>query len=407
MSNTLSRVGTASTYASAIQNLQTRQSSLSQLQENLTAGKRVVRASDDPTAAAQAERATTRIARIAADQRALSAQRDTVSQAESTLGDATDALQSFRQLMVNAGNGALSVSDRASIAEQLTTLRDQVFSYANQRDSNGVPLFSALGSTAVPFTNGSTVQFNGLGGQRDGGPAGVAPTIDGQATFMNVATGNGTFTVATGAANTGTVSADAGQVTAPSAVQSHNYSIAFAVDATTGATTYTVTDTTSGAAPLVGAATGTYQPGKAIAFDGITLTPSGTPANGDTLQVAPSSTSDLFAVMDQAIANVRNAPVGTGALSTGIAQSLSQIDTGMARVQSARGFAGDMLNRADRITDSNTAHSTQAEGERSSAEDLDMIKGLSDFQNQQTGYSAALSSYAQIQKLSLFNFING
>jgi flagellar hook-associated protein 3 FlgL len=45
------------------------------------------------------------------------------------------------------------------------------------------------------------------------------------------------------------------------------------------------------------------------------------------------------------------------------------------------------------------------EADRSRAEDLDMVKGISDFQNLQTGYSAALQTYAQIQKLSLFNFI--
>jgi flagellar hook-associated protein 3 FlgL len=406
MSNTLSRVGTASSYATAINTLNTRQSSLSQLQQNLTSGKRVLRASDDPTSAAQAERATTRIARIASDQRALMAQRDTVAQAESTLGNATDALQSFRQLVVNAGNGTINASDRASIAQQLTTLRDQIFSYSNQQDSNGVPLFSGLGSIDAPFTNGTPVQFNGLGGQRSGGDAGVSPSIDGQAAFMSVPTGNGTFSVATAGTNTGSISSDAGQVTNPGAVLSHGYSIAFAVNAATGAATYTVTDTTTNAAPATGTASGTYQSGQALSFDGISLTPKGIPANGDTLQVTPSSTSDLFAVMDQTIANIKNAPAGTGALTTGLAQSLSQIDAGMARVQAARGFAGDMLNRADRISDSNTAKSTQAEGERSSAEDLDMIKGLSDFQNQQTGYSAALQSYAQIQKLSLFNFIS-
>ncbi|MEN9467914.1 MAG: hypothetical protein RL081_1915, partial [Pseudomonadota bacterium] len=42
----------------------------------------------------------------------------------------------------------------------------------------------------------------------------------------------------------------------------------------------------------------------------------------------------------------------------------------------------------------------------SRAEDLDMIKGVADFQNQQTGYQAALQSYAQVQKLSLFNYIS-
>ena len=41
----------------------------------------------------------------------------------------------------------------------------------------------------------------------------------------------------------------------------------------------------------------------------------------------------------------------------------------------------------------------------SRAEDLDMIKGISDFENQQTGYQAALQTYASVQKLSLFNYI--
>jgi flagellar hook-associated protein 3 FlgL len=35
-----------------------------------------------------------------------------------------------------------------------------------------------------------------------------------------------------------------------------------------------------------------------------------------------------------------------------------------------------------------------------------MIKGVSDFQNQQTGYQAALQAYAQVKKLSLFNYIS-
>ena len=50
--------------------------------------------------------------------------------------------------------------------------------------------------------------------------------------------------------------------------------------------------------------------------------------------------------------------------------------------------------------------SEQLEADRSRAEDLDMIKGISDFQNQQTGYQAALQTYASVQKLSLFNYIS-
>ena len=56
-------------------------------------------------------------------------------------------------------------------------------------------------------------------------------------------------------------------------------------------------------------------------------------------------------------------------------------------------------------TDSQSKRSVQLEADRSRAEDIDMIQGISDFQNQQTAYSAALQTYAQVQKLSLFNYI--
>ena len=35
-----------------------------------------------------------------------------------------------------------------------------------------------------------------------------------------------------------------------------------------------------------------------------------------------------------------------------------------------------------------------------------MVQGISDFQNASVGYEAALKSYAQVQRLSLFNFIS-
>ncbi|PJC11454.1 MAG: flagellar hook-associated protein 3, partial [Comamonadaceae bacterium CG_4_9_14_0_8_um_filter_60_18] len=60
----------------------------------------------------------------------------------------------------------------------------------------------------------------------------------------------------------------------------------------------------------------------------------------------------------------------------------------------------------DRISANQENRSIQLESDRSRAEDLDMIKGISDFNNQQTGYQAALQTYAKVQQLSLFNFIS-
>ena len=112
----------------------------------------------------------------------------------------------------------------------------------------------------------------------------------------------------------------------------------------------------------------------------------------------------MFSTLDSAINGIRSAPNSNAAIQA-VGQALANMDVGLERLHNIRGFAGELLNRADRITGDQDKRSIQLEGDRSRAEDLDMIKGISDFQNQQVGYEAALKSYAQVQKLSLFNFI--
>ena len=80
------RIATATGYDTTMDNLNNRQAGLADLQEKLSAGKRVLRASDDPTAMAQAERAMNRMKRLETEQRVLSGQKNSIALAESTLG---------------------------------------------------------------------------------------------------------------------------------------------------------------------------------------------------------------------------------------------------------------------------------------------------------------------------------
>jgi len=136
---------------------------------------------------------------------------------------------------------------------------------------------------------------------------------------------------------------------------------------------------------------------------GLSLNIIGTPKENDVITVAPNPS--IFSVMDDAIRDIGFA-VNANASSQAVGQALYNLEIGMARVSAIRGQAGDLLNRADRISSNQEIRSIQLEADRSRVEDLDMIKGVADFQTKQTGYQAALQSYAQIQKLSLFNFIN-
>jgi flagellar hook-associated protein 3 FlgL len=436
-----SRLGSANTYDNAIRNLSIRQSNLSQMQENLTTGKRVVTASDDPTGAAQAERALNRMSRIATDQRALESQRSAITMGESTLGDVTEALQNFRELVVSAGNGAHSAAERKTIAQQLTGLRDQIFSLSNRTDANGQPLFGALGSTATPFVSPQTATpnytFNGLPGQTNSSEVAIPFALDGNSAFM-LSTGNAIFNPVVSLAAVPpdrTLTIGPLEVVDAATVTGSSYQIDFtAVDpgvsgvSGSATVTYNITELApyAGATPFT--STVTVVPdipyadtsafnvtdipglkfsltGKPAAGDTVTLGAiSGTFATGDIVTITPKPTS-IFSVLDQAISEIGSATTDANATKA-VSKALANIDIGMNRVSAVRGQAGDLLNRADRITSDQEKRSIQMEADRSRAEDLDMVKGISDFQSQQTGFQAALQSYAQVQKLSLFNYIS-
>src|SRR5450830_73682 len=422
MTTSFSRIGSANTYDNALRNLSTRQSALSNLQENLTSGKKVVRASDDPTGAAQAERALNRISRIATDQRALESQRNSIAMAESTLGDVTDALQSFRELVVSAGNGTHTAADRKTIALQLTGLRDQIFAAANTKDTNGQPLFSALGSALAPFVGPQTTapdyQFNGLPGQSASSEVSIPFALDGDSAFMLQVARDGAYNVTLGGATPSspplTVSVALSPPTTPptlvsnSAYKISNITVGPGTLPGTSTATYDLEETTTGAPPVITTQTGLTETNYASGSLPITNIPgrivtiSGAPTTGDTVTVKPSAS--LFSVLDDAIRDIGGA-ANSAAATQAVSQALGNIDIGMGRVSAVRGQAGDLINRADRITSNQDKRSIQLEADRSRAEDLDMVKGISDFQKAQTGYQAALQSYAQVQKLSLFNYI--
>ena len=399
------RLGTANSYDTTLQNIYTRQSDIAAIHEKITSTKNINRASDDPTGAAQAERALTRITRVATEQRALGAQSSAITLAESTLGDATSLMHTLRDLVVSAG-GVLNATDRVSKAQEMQSLRDQLFSLANRSDATGIPLFGGLGSANIPFTDtAGTVTFNGIAGQRASTDVAVPGAMDGQAIWMNVRSGNGTFDVSTGG-NTGTLSTDSGQVVSPSALTGHNYSVNFSV--ASGTTTFQVFDDTTDSAhsALPAPVAQTYVAGQAIQFGGMSFVANGAPANGDVVKLIPSTQTNVFKVLDDAIAGLKNTSASSSGVSQTISLALTQIDTSMNNIIAARGQAGEWLHRADNIGSSQLDRTLQLTADKSRVEDLDMVKGLSDFQKEQTNYQVALQSYAQIQKLSLFNYIS-
>jgi len=180
------RINTAQSFDAAISQLQKRQIAMSESQQQLTSGKRVQRASDDPASAARAERAMAAMARSEANLRGLDTSRSMTLFTEAALSDAGELLQQAREVMVGAGNGSYSDNDRRSLAAKLGGLRTDLLSVANRSDGNGRYLFSGQGSDVPPLVDSPTgVTYVGTIGQLQAS-AGEAATLssDGDQTWL-------------------------------------------------------------------------------------------------------------------------------------------------------------------------------------------------------------------------------
>ena len=397
----MTRISTANQFETGVHTLQQRQSELNRAQQQLTSGKRINKLSDDPSAAAAAERARAAESRAEADQRAIDASRAAVSQVEAAYGDATELLQQARELLVAAGNTSYGPNERRAIAQQISGIRAQLLQVANRGDGAGGFLLSGQGTGGAPFVDapGGVTYVAAAGTAQTASTEALPLTADGGAAYLAARSGNGVFETGVGSA-TGTAWIDAGRVTNPGQLTGDPYSVQFSVSGST--TTYSVLR--NGAATAL--TNVPYVGGQAIEIDGMAFTVKGTPANGDNFTVVPS-TADLsiFDTLDTAATVLNNTNANLGQLNQAVANGLRDIDAGAAKLDSARAEAGAWLQRLDNVETRVGGQKLLAQDQRSNAEDLDMVHAISDFQLKQTGYDAALRAYSQMQRLSLFNFL--
>ncbi len=119
----------------------------------------------------------------------------------------------------------------------------------------------------------------------------------------------------------------------------------------------------------------------------------------------PGATLSLFDALDKAISELSTPGRTAQQVADTVSTGLAGMDASMSNLSSWRSAAGEALNRADNIGDRLSQAKLSAQGQRSDAEDLDMVAAVSSVQAKQTGYDAALKTYSMVQRLSLFDYI--
>ena len=306
------RITTSNAFETSVSQLQRRQQGMSEAQRQLTSGKRVERGSDDPAAAARAERAMAAAARADTNQRALNVSRNAMALSESALGQAGELLQQARELVVNAGNGSYTDSDRTTLAESIRSLRNDLLAVANRSDGAGRYLFGGQGSDGPPLRDTALgVVYAAAAGEQQASAGEATPlTVDGQAAWL--------------------------------------------------------------------------------------ATPD--PAN-------PTATLSPFTALDRIVAGLLTPGQTSAQIAQVVGSGLGAIDATAGTLSSWRSRTGEALNRIDGIESRLSQTKLDALSARSEAEDLDLVAAISDVQNQQTGYDAALKMYSMVQRMSLFDYL--
>ncbi|MFP5394329.1 MAG: flagellar hook-associated protein FlgL [Gammaproteobacteria bacterium] len=403
------RISTNSIFESGVSQLGTLQSNLAKTQMQLSTNRRMLTAADDPIASARALEVTQ--SQSINTQFATNRQnaRSSMSQVELALAGTTSLIQDMQTIATEAGNGALSQADRESLATELEGRLDDLLGVANTADGAGGYLFSGFKSTIQPFSQTSTgAQYHGDQGQRVlqvGSSRQVAVSDSGSSVFENNPTGNGTFVTRAVGANTGSGIVSGGSVTDAALLTGHNYEVRFAIAGTPPATTYTVNDTTTG---LDVTAALPFESGKQIAFDGMTFDVEGAPADGDIITVEPSQKQSLFATVTNLITALRGpaqGAAGMARLTNDLNEAHTNLGAALDNVLGVRASIGSRMKELDYLDSAGQDLNIQYESTLSDLQDLDTVKAISQFAQQQFTLEAAQKSFKSMSGLSLFNFI--
>lgn len=398
------RVSTSWMQQQSVGNMMNRQGDLSDLNTQLSTGKRINQPSDDPVGAARALDMSHLIADSAQYQRNITSANSRLGLEDQTLSNTSNVLGRVRTLLLQAANGSQTDETRGDIASEMVQLREQLLGQANSTDGQGEYIFAGNRTGTQPFVSQGSVSYLGDAGQRmvAAGPGLQVATGDpGSAVFVNIPTGNGTFAVSASASNTGKAVAGASSVTDPSANPSAwdggSYSIVF-----TAANAYEVRD---GGGTLLDS--GSYDPNKggSITFRGAQVAFSGAPDAGDTFALGASGKQDIFTTLDNIIGTLRTPNGGGAQMQNDINTEFANLDQAIDTITRTRGKVGARMNALDQQGALNDDLTLQYKTSLSNVQDLNYYDAISQLGAQTTALQAAQQTFTKVQGSKLFDYL--
>jgi flagellar hook-associated protein 3 FlgL len=406
------RISTGQLYERSINAVLENQGNLSDVQTQLSSGKKLLRPSDDPVGAAQVIRLTEEVDLIAQYKKNSNVLTNSLEQEETVLSSINTAVNRARELMVQSGNGVLNSNDRKAIAIEMEQIRDQVFDLMNTRNAGGEYIFAGYQSESPAFelnqsATGNKYTFAGDSGASEikiSNTVTIQANNSGKDVFENVlARLNSTITSSSGVTS---ASSSVTQQSTYDKFHSANYD---AVNAANNA--YQVTVLAGNQVQVTQVASGNiidtidFSSGVPFTFKGITFDIEG--AVGDTVnfRLDPPKKANIAETLNNFVIALRDENLDSGGYDEALNDALIGSDNALSNVADAMSAIGGRLNVSQSVYEANLDLEITVKAARSNIEDVDYAVAVSELSKQETALQAAQATFSRVTGTSLFDYI--
>ncbi|MDI9819490.1 MULTISPECIES: flagellar hook-associated protein FlgL [unclassified Legionella] len=410
------RISTNQIFQRGLNNMLAQQATTMKLQQQLSSLKRIQSPSDDPISAAKIDLMKQRINMTERLQQNRDAASGALSFEESVISNIMSVAQRIREIQVQAGNSALSEEDRRALSEEVQSLLGQLQGLANTQDSNGYYLFSGSKTSTQTFTRDANGEFiyNGDDTQRFQAISSglqVAINDNGADLFMRILNGNGHFTVGLPAIpNTGSAAVSSGTVVDTSAYIADDYTMQFVLNSQNELVVMIMGTASGSVIPPTGDPDDAplYQDGATMTFNGVQVTITGRPEDGDSFTIEPAKNESIFSTVSRIVDNLNrpfSAPSEKAVVETENNQLLDQLDSALSNLLAYQAQIGARLNQLDVAEQVNGDLLQTSQETLSLLEDINFPEVAVKLDLQRIYLQAAQQSFARIQGLTVFNYI--
>ena len=409
------RISTSQYFNMNVSTMDDQQATLSQLYQEISSQNALSTPADNPLGAAQAVQLSATATSLSQYTTNQNSALSSLQSEDSTLSSVITTLQSANTAGLSVGSGILNDTNRTAIASQLSSLRDQLLTYANATDSSGNALFAGFQNTTQAFTTDASgnVIYSGDAGTRTVQVTGsnqVATGDNGASVFQSVSATNAEPISAGNALNTGTGVISTVTVTDPTnTANADSYEIQFA--GTGASQTYSVIDnSTVPPTTLTPTPSPSYTEGSDIQIAGQTVSITGTPGDGDSFTVQPgNASSDVFANLNAMIAALQQPVTGDAAaqatLQNAMTTGLTQLSNTLNNVTAVQASVGGREQEVKALQTVTQTNALQTQSNLADVTQVDLVSTISKYTLEQSALQASQQAFVQIQNMSLFQYI--